>query len=694
MSRTQRAEAQTSERSTALGPDKQGTESCISARQLCDGCSVILSAPGTTASNSGSVELFLESLLYIRGTNCGFCQLVRDAVFEELRLDPTLELNPRSSFKLQWHDTAAPGGRAGFKILGLRSAWIGFGDERKTSSRQLQTDTRRVYIKARLQPVLNIQQVSGWINHCTANHKACLARQDRTFQELFPGLQVLRLIDVQNDCLVETPPASERYVALSYVWGEIRDFTLTQANRQELMQPGTMSKVWKNIPVTIKDAIDLVRTLGLRDLWVDCICLMQNDAEDLNRGLEVMDRIFAQAWFTLVAACGHDANAGLPGVRPGRRKEQILLNMVAPGVSLGVFFGPDAYLRQSIYETRAWTFQVHVISGRILYFVDNQVFFRCQQAKYLETCEDHPNLAITSYLSEGTTRYPLGINQTDHPLGSYSDMLTQYTRRTLKNQSDILWDMAGVMRRFSEKLGSPTIQGMPACALGRSLLFTGQNLHRRNGFPSYSWAGWQGKIQFPAVQRSGEGLELVEWIDWYETPGSGRTSILVLEGPRDIDHTSLLFTCQGLPPDAHAHRRVCKGFDSTSGESMSYPLLSFWTVAIILQVKIFDVFHGYGRLIGKDGVTCGAMVLDQPLPGTESLSAEPFEFVLLSEGSSQLPGAPELDNSLQGTCGYYHVILVVWEGGVAERRGVGTIAKEAIAKGFGDGAIWKEIALG
>jgi hypothetical protein len=165
---------------------------------------------------------------------------------------------------------------------------------------------------------------------------------------------VLRFIDVVQLSVVELRTVP-RYVALSYVWGEAPTIRLTTISRAALFQPGGLKKAWRFLPRTIQDAMVLVRTLGLRYLWVDALCLIQNEPDDTARGVKVMDEIYERSWLTIIAASGHNANAGLPGVREGSRYPGAAAIPVAEDVSVGLFVPLDRLLESSVYETRAWT---------------------------------------------------------------------------------------------------------------------------------------------------------------------------------------------------------------------------------------------------------------------------------------------------------------------------------------------------
>ena len=173
---------------------------------------------------------------------------------------------------------------------------------------------------------------------------------------LFPGLDVFRLIDVWNECIFETRDLVPPYLALSYVWGTVSNIRLTKANRLKALRPGALSVYEVDLPATIRDAMTLFRGLDWKYLWVDSLCLLQNDPEDLECGVGVIDYIYEKAWLTVIAACGYDANAGLPGIKPGSRAEQPLARKVYPGIFIGAYISLEHLLLTSVNNTRAWTY--------------------------------------------------------------------------------------------------------------------------------------------------------------------------------------------------------------------------------------------------------------------------------------------------------------------------------------------------
>ena len=131
----------------------------------------------------------------------------------------------------------------------------------------------------------------------------------------------LKVIDVINDCVL-TLPKGQSYIALSYVWGQIPTLMATKENRDVLSQPGGLSRAAKKVPIakTILDAIMLTRNLNLQYIWVDSLCITQNDQAEKLRLIDEMASVYLAALITIIAAAGSSASAGLPGVEPKSRK--------------------------------------------------------------------------------------------------------------------------------------------------------------------------------------------------------------------------------------------------------------------------------------------------------------------------------------------------------------------------------------
>jgi hypothetical protein len=132
--------------------------------------------------------------------------------------------------------------------------------------------------KQRVVPIdpswIELGRIKKWMAYCDFNHGGKCHHVPEFQATTQPP--TLTLIDTASSCLVQTT-VSVQYLALSYVWGQDRSsLDLRRDNAQELFCSGSLvqSRNLANLPRTIKDAIALTRSLGLRYLWVDCLCIV------------------------------------------------------------------------------------------------------------------------------------------------------------------------------------------------------------------------------------------------------------------------------------------------------------------------------------------------------------------------------------------------------------------------------------
>ncbi|KAF4784448.1 heterokaryon incompatibility protein [Colletotrichum scovillei] len=160
---------------------------------------------------------------------------------------------------------------------------------------------------------LRLSTMAFWLRTCASSHGNHCVPPPR------PGAaRPLWLIDVRACCLVAVNDDREEenssvtlytYVALSYVWGQASSASATLANIAALQAPGALDG--HDIPATIRDAMDLTRLLGERYLWVDRLCIVQDDKDAKPAQLQGMADIYGGATLTIVAAQGRGADEPL-----------------------------------------------------------------------------------------------------------------------------------------------------------------------------------------------------------------------------------------------------------------------------------------------------------------------------------------------------------------------------------------------
>jgi hypothetical protein len=102
-------------------------------------------------------------------------------------------------------------------------------------------------------------------------------------------------------------------VALSYVWGSVES-EKTTIEDLEFMQVEDVFSFLLHTPKVIEEVIGLVPKLGLRYLWVDRFCIVQDDTSNKHIQIGNMGSIYANAYVTIVLAQGRNANDGLVGL--------------------------------------------------------------------------------------------------------------------------------------------------------------------------------------------------------------------------------------------------------------------------------------------------------------------------------------------------------------------------------------------
>lgn len=350
----------------------------------------------------------------------------------------------------------------------------------------------------------DIPRIRGWISRCAMTHgPKCNPPDPRPSEE--PDLKLL-LVDVQNMKLVESAWDSE-YIALSYVWGQSKSLGCTKTNISRLRVDGSLRELRNELPRSINDAIELVYSIGERYLWVDALCIIQDDANSKGFYISRMDRIYSNARVTLVTLTSDSVECALPGVSSPRNLIQTPveingLHLVQELLKL------SAVERHSAWSGRAWTFQERVLSRRLLYFAEHQVFWQCQYAYQSEDCSDHgehdtPTLGPGS-LSNAMLHERRHIPHVQFLV--YGQLVQQYAYRNLTFPDDALNAFSGVLSSLMKLYDWNFVCALPESFIDMALLWQAQagifrprwsSKQRRElcgALPSWCWTAWEGHI--------------------------------------------------------------------------------------------------------------------------------------------------------------------------------------------------------
>jgi hypothetical protein len=153
---------------------------------------------------------------------------------------------------------------------------------------------------------LRFQRASHWIHNCIENHPLCV-----TPLQLLPTsvLDVGPNTDEYYCKLVEPKSHYAEYVTLSHCWGQYQNLTSItyKANLQGRLEVVCIS----SLPRTFQDAISYTRRLGISYLWIDSLCILQDDKDDWERECVMMGTIYRNSFLTLAATAAEDGSRGL-----------------------------------------------------------------------------------------------------------------------------------------------------------------------------------------------------------------------------------------------------------------------------------------------------------------------------------------------------------------------------------------------
>lgn len=90
----------------------------------------------------------------------------------------------------------------------------------------------------------------------------------------------------------------------------------------------------------------------------------------------------------------------------------------------------------------------------------------------------------------------MALDDAENPNVAFQIFLTYYTQREITKESDIVNAMSGILERLSRRLGYRLFEALPRATMDAHLLFDNLYCTRRHEFPSYSWSGWKGKINW------------------------------------------------------------------------------------------------------------------------------------------------------------------------------------------------------
>lgn len=379
-----------------------------------------------------------------------------------------------------------------------------------------------------------------WLHKCAITHNCDINVLPRSMPSLaldVSNKNCVKLVQVHNHM-------KERYVALSYCWGtDVQTIMLTRGNEDDLLcgiNP-------QELDPTIRDSVTVARELGFRLLWIDALCIFQDDEEWKTRELGSMGKIYQNATLTIVASAAKNVKEGFLHCRNSTLdRVGIVYGHPRPVFKFraeensgedeeeSVVLRPHELDDIEPWYGRAWTLQEMLFSGRRLRFRDNQTTWLCHCAElpvqeadgwlagtghnYIGYSDSHFEAIMTMMRSanESTERREV--------LANWYDLIEVYSSRKLRYFRDRLPAISGIAKEFASIYRDQYICGLWKSDLKIGLAwFPLQPRHPVSGVrtgPSWSWTSYEGAATWWSHKRDkwhpnqdfdilGDSIELV-----------------------------------------------------------------------------------------------------------------------------------------------------------------------------------------
>ncbi|MCJ1244767.1 hypothetical protein MMC30_001967 [Trapelia coarctata] len=331
---------------------------------------------------------------------------------------------------------------------------------------------------------------------CVESHKTCSSGEPVTLPT--------RLLEVRTEDgnpslrLVQPEGARGRYAALSHCWGTFGGLQTTKSTVDDHRNRVNASELSK----TVHDAVLITRGLNLNYLWVDTLCIIQDDEQDWKCESLKMDLVYRQAYITIAAAGAKDGREGcffsrkpLPDpvtvpvtYPPSREVAKIIFKMHTGSVAAGLAENP--------LNKRGWCLQESILSPRIIHFGKGRVLWQCHKSF---VAEDYWNLKRVQLASwRGHASQPHTPSVQELSIDAWFNIIEDYTRRNLTKEEDKLYAINGLANLLRVSTGDTYCCGLWLKRLHQGLLWIssdGNMQHpSKHRAPSWSWAALDGPI--------------------------------------------------------------------------------------------------------------------------------------------------------------------------------------------------------
>lgn len=340
-----------------------------------------------------------------------------------------------------------------------------------------------------------------WYDTCTKSHTECQRAQ--TGLSRFTPSRLIKILEPESTesrdlrwrlVLGNTIP-DVPYVTLSHCWGTSQHTVLTNANLEVLKNISDCA----SLPKTYQDAMIIAHSLGFRHIWIDSLCIIQDNQADWLRESSNMDKVYKTSSCNIAATWARDGTGGCFSESDPALTSLTTVSITSSSGEMAEYQIGNADAKQGDIEaaalnTRAWVFQERYLSPRQIQFAASQVYWECHE---LVASEQFPAGLPSDMCGSRSSKRVLDNRGDQIELRRKWDwMVREYSETKVTRVSDRTIAFSGLVGYMRSYIEDEYLAGLWRQDLSRQLLWfprRGHLLRQRtasNGAylaPSWSW---------------------------------------------------------------------------------------------------------------------------------------------------------------------------------------------------------------
>lgn len=295
-----------------------------------------------------------------------------------------------------------------------------------------------------------------WISECEAGHTRCTKGPDVSLPHRILKIKGIVPLAIR---LVENDPSMGKYACLSYRWGPNTANNSLKTVNLAVYKDGVPNQCLYPL---VRDAITAAWRVGLRYIWIDSYCIIQDDELDWYRAAASMGEIYENAFITLSATTATDGAGLFSQIDPIHLGHPITKLEQTPVFIRRCLYHPRLAAEKRNREhfnlpadvdrstlSRGWVFQERILSRRFIHFLKDELFWECRESTWCQCRSQEENW------KKRRANVPRVLESLD-----WADLIREYCGTVFTYEKDRLQALSGVARRYGAIHGKTFLAGM------------------------------------------------------------------------------------------------------------------------------------------------------------------------------------------------------------------------------------------